>query len=150
MKVKAILASMLLMLISLVASAAHRSTEEEAIDMLNKAVAYMKEHGEQAAFKAFNDPKGKFVHGDLYVFVFDMECNYVASGANPKLVGTAASDLKDAKGKELVKEMIEVAKNKGEGSVEYVWLNRQTNQVEPKSSHIKRVGNYIVGVGHYE
>jgi cytochrome c len=154
MKSKTALASNLLLfmlaLVPLYALAAHPSSEEEAVAMLQKAVAYMEENGDVAAFDAFNDPNGEFIRGDLYVFVFDMEGNYRASGANPKLVGSPASDLTDAEGNPVFKMMLEVANDKGEGSVEYVWLNPQTNQVEDKSSHIKKVGDYIVGVGHYD
>ena len=154
MKSKTALASGLLLVmlavVPLYALAAHRSSEEEAVAMLQKAVAYMDEHGDVAAFEAFNDPDGEFIKGDLYVFVFDMEGNYRASGANPKLVGSSVLDLTDVEGNPVFEKMLEVTKDKGEGSVEYVWLNRQTNQVEDKSSHIQKVGDNIVGVGHYD
>ena len=30
----------------------------------------------------------------------------------------------------------------------YVWLNRATNKVEPKVSYVRKVGQYVVGVGY--
>ncbi|WP_448187342.1 cache domain-containing protein [Azospirillum sp. sgz301742] len=134
---------------SLAASAAERSTPEQAKALVQEAAAYMKAKGPDEAVKAFHDPKGNFVRKDLYVFVFDGDGNYVASGANPKLAGTSAAEMKDAEGKPLVKEMIAATKEKPDATINYVWLNRQTNKVEHKHSYVVREGNYIIGSGSY-
>jgi cytochrome c len=126
------------------------ASQAEAHALLDSAVAKIKADGAEAAYAAFNDPKGAFVKGEHYVFVFDMNGGYLASGGNPKLVGTNAIDLKDAEGKALVREMIALAKRSGKGTVDYVWLNRATNRVERKHSYIEMVGDAIVGVGFYE
>lgn len=132
------------------AFAADHGSAAEARALLDKAVAKLTTEGPQKAFAAFNDKGGGFVDRDLYVFVFDMEGKYLASGANPKLAGSEARDLKDAEGKPLVREMIDVAAKKGTGEVDYVWLNRIDNHVEKKHSLIRRVNDYILGVGYYE
>lgn len=126
------------------------ATQAQAQALLASAVAKIKADGPQAAYAAFNDPKGAFVKGEHYVFAFDMNGVYLASGANPGLVGSNAIDLKDAEGKALVREMIALAKRSGKGTVDYVWLNRATNRVEPKHSYIEMVGDAIIGVGFYE
>jgi cytochrome c len=131
------------------AFAVPRGTPGQAKAMFDQAVALMQKEGPDKAFAAFNDPHGKFVRGDLYVFVFDMGGKYMASGANPSMVGTAVEDMTDAAGNPVVKNIIETAKTKGEGTVSYVWLDRATNSVENKTSYIKRVGDYVVGVGYY-
>jgi cytochrome c len=122
---------------------------EQARILLERAVAKVKSDGPEKAFAAFNDPKGNFIARDLYIFVFDMKGKYMASGANPKLTGTDAKDLRDAEGKDLVREMINIANSTGAGEVDYMWLNRVDNRVEKKRSMIQRVGDYIVGVGYY-
>ena len=128
-----------------------RGTPEQAKDMLNKAVAEVKKVGASAAFKEFNDPKGKFIRGDLYVFAIGLEDGkYRASGATPQLSGQNASKLHDAAGKPMIQEMITLAKKKGSGQVDYVWRNPVTNAVEPKHSIIQRVGDVVLGVGYYE
>lgn len=132
------------------AEAADRSTPEQAKALTLEAAAFLKAKGAEEAIRAFNDPKGPFVRRDLYVFVFDGNGRYVASGANPRLVGTDASELKDAEGKPLVREMIAATKDKAEAQVDYVWLNRQTNRVEHKHSYVVRDGNYIIGSGSYD
>lgn len=151
MKIRSILATFLLVLAAAASSAGavERSGPTQAKALLDQAVAQMKRDGAPAALKSFNDTKGAFVQGDLYVFAFDLDGKYLASGANPKLVGTLVKDQTDAAGKPLFADMIQVAKSKGEGEVDYVWLNRQTNKVESKRSFIRRVGDVIVGVGYY-
>jgi len=131
------------------AQAASRATSHDAQALLNKAVTELQVAGPDKALAEFNDPKGSFKQHDLYVFVFSISGVYEASGANPKLVGTPAPDLTDAEGKPLVREMIAVAKAKGKGRVDYVWLNRDHNRVEHKRSLVQRVGDHIVGVGYY-
>jgi len=131
------------------AMAQDKATPEQAKALLDKAVAELQMDGQEKAFAAFNDPKGGYTIGELYVFVFDLNGKYEASGANPKLTGTDAHDLHDAEGKYLVQEMIALAKSKKHGHVDYVWLNRADNQVEKKRSLIQRVDNHIVGVGYY-
>lgn len=138
-----------LLLMAGAAGAAERSTPEQARALVQEAAAYLKAKGPEEAVKAFHDPKGAFVRQDLYVFVFDTAGKYVASGANPKLAGSSASDLTDAEGKPLVQEMIARTRDTPEAALDYVWLNRQTNKVEHKHSYLIRQGNYIVGSGSY-
>lgn len=127
-----------------------RSESAEAKALLARAVSFMEQEGAAKAMCAFNNPKGEFVKKDLYVFAFDVDGRYFASGSNPNLVGTSVLTVRDAAGKALFKDMVELAKAKGEGSVDYMWLNRTNNKVEPKHSYIKRVGDLVVGVGYYE
>jgi cytochrome c len=127
-----------------------RGTSQQAKAMFDRAVASMQDQGPERAFQAFNDRKGSFVKGDLYVFAIDLDGTYKASGLSPDtLVGLNVRETRDALGKPLFQEMIALAKAKGEGTVDYVWLNRVTNTVDHKTSYIKRVGDYVVGVGYY-
>lgn len=127
-----------------------RSTPEEAQAMLDKAVGQVKQAGASTAFKRFNDPRGGFVRGDLYVFAIGIEDGkYRASGAAPHLTGQVVGDMRDAAGKPLVQDMIALAKEKGGGTVDYVWRNPATNAVEAKHSVIRRVDDVVLGVGYY-
>ena len=128
-----------------------RGSPKQAQALLDKAVAYLQSQPAEKAFAAFNNQKGRFVQGDLYVFVFDLETGIMhAHGGSPEgLVGMNVLDLRDASGKPLIREMVEVVQTKGSGSVEYRWLNYKINHLEIKNSFVKRVGNYVVGVGYY-
>jgi signal transduction histidine kinase len=50
----------------------------------------------------------------------------------------------------MVREFIAVAKNPGQGWVDYKWPNPITNKIEDKSSYVEKLGDdYWVGVGVY-
>jgi cytochrome c len=102
------------------------------------------------ALESFNNPTGTFTHDDLYVFAINLTSGkYEAYGANPSRVGTDARELNDAEGRPLVKEMMDIAKAKGEGTVDYVWRNPVTNAMEKKRSFIRRENGSLIGVGFY-
>ncbi|MCX7983772.1 MAG: cache domain-containing protein [Bacteroidetes bacterium] len=126
-----------------------RGTPQEAKELVKKAIAYLKEHGREKAFAAFSDLKGKFVDGDLYIFVYDLNGNCLAHGANPKMIGKNLLELKDADGKAFVKERIEIAKSKGSGWQDYKFTNPVSKEIEKKTAYIERVDD-IIGCGAYK
>jgi cytochrome c len=126
-----------------------RGGPREARALLDQA-AKLVEQKSTAAFTAFNNPKGEFVKNDLYVFVIDKDGIMRAHGGAPDgLVGMQVMDLRDASGKALIREMVDLANAKGEGQVQYVWLNRVSNRVEDKTAFVRKVGDYVVAVGYY-
>jgi cytochrome c len=129
--------------------AAESPGAEEAKDLLNKAVAYLEKEGQARAFCAFNDPSGNFHKGPLYVFAINMDGVYFAHSAAPTLVGVSLRDTRDAAGQPFGKDIMEVIASHGEGSVDYMWLNYSTNKVERKHSFVKRVKDFVLGVGYY-
>ncbi len=129
---------------------APRSSAEEAREMLERAVALAATEGVRAAAVAFNDRRGGFVRDDLYVFMVNMDSGrFEAMGMNPGLTDTDAVALRDAAGHALVVEMIEKLRSDDAATVDYVWRNPVTNRVETKRSYVRRVGDSLIGVGHY-
>ncbi|HEX6735294.1 MAG TPA: cache domain-containing protein [Azonexus sp.] len=132
------------------AGAAEHATPREARALFEQAVKYLQTNGPAKAWSAFNDRKGPFVKKDLYVYVIDRKGTYVANGAAPdSLVGLTVLDSVDAAGTPLFREMIAVTDKQAEARIRYVWLNRQSNHVEPKFAWLHREGDYILGVGYY-
>ncbi|HTZ78878.1 MAG TPA: cache domain-containing protein [Stellaceae bacterium] len=132
------------------AVAATGGTPDEAKAMVEKAAKLLTAEGKDKAFPTFDDPSGGFVDRDLYVFVLDEQGTTVAHGANKALIGKSLLNVKDANGKAFIKEIIDLANSKGEGWVDYEWPNPTTKKIEAKSSFVKKVGDYIVGVGVYK
>ncbi len=129
---------------------APRSTADDARNLLNAASAEVKKLGIAKAAASFNDTRGSFVRDDLYVFAVNLQSGkFEAHGMNPTWVGTDATDLHDVEGKPLINEMLELAKTKGEGTVDYVWRNPVTNAVEKKRTFIRRENGSLIGVGFY-
>jgi len=129
----------------------YRSEPGKATEMLAEAVAYMQEHSSERAFAAFNNQAGHFHKNDLYVFVVGIDDGvmHAHGGAPEAIVGDNVLELTDAAGTKIIQTMLAKVKRDGEGAVDYVWLNRVTNKVENKTSNVKRVGNFMVGVGFY-
>jgi cytochrome c len=142
-------AAMFMMAIASSCLAAKDSGAEEAKDLLNNAVAYLEKEGPARAFCAFNDPRGAFHKGPLYVFAINLDGVYFAHSAAPSLVGVSLRDTRDAAGQPVGKFIMDVIASQGEGSVDYMWLNYATNKVEKKHSFVKRVEEFVVGVGYY-
>ena len=75
---------------------------------------------------------------------------YIANGAAPaELVGLNVLDTVDAAGTPLFRQMIAVTDKQDDARIRYVWLNRQSNRVEPKVAWLHREGDYVVGVGYH-
>jgi cytochrome c len=152
MKLRIVLSSAgasLMLAVACSSLAAEGSSAEEAKDLLNKAVSYVEKERPAKAFCAFNDPSGAFHKGPLYVFVISMDGVYFAHSAAPTLVGTSLRDTRDAAGQLIGPPIMQVVGSQGEGSVDYMWLNYSTNKVEKKHSFVKRVGEFVLGVGYY-
>ncbi len=126
------------------------STPTQAKKLVEKAIAYLKANGEEKALKEFNNPKGEFVKGDLYVFALDPKGVLLANVNLPKLVGTNVYNVPDSTGKLHRKEMVDLANSYGSGWVEYNLLNPKTKKDEAKISYVQKVGNLILGCGAYK
>src|SRR5579862_7985054 len=86
--------------------AAERATKDEAMAMVQKAVAFIKEQGPEKAYAEISNKTGRFVDRDLYIVVYGFDGKVLAHGANEKLIGTDQSEAKDVDGKLYVKERI--------------------------------------------
>ena len=89
--------------------------------------------------------------GTEYVFIFGYDCVMVMNSVVPSVVGTNRCGGKDANGKYFSREMIDVAKTKGEGSVEYLYAKPGGTVPEPKLVYIKAFApwNWAVISGIY-
>jgi len=133
------------------AFAGDRATKDEAVAFSNRAVAFWKKNGKDAAIAEYNNGKGQFVDRDLYVFALDASSGKaLAHGANPRLVGRDLGALKDPEGKPFVKEMLEVGKAGKPAWVDYKWPNPVNQQLEAKSSYVVKVDDVVLGVGVYK
>jgi cytochrome c len=142
----AVLVVMVVFGMVLVAGAA---TQEDAKAMVEKGAAFWKANGKDKAIAEFNNPKGQFVKGDIYIHVQDFNGVMLANGGNQKLVGQNHLEVKDASGKFFVKEQIDTAKSKGSGWVSYMWTNPATKKVQQKTAWVQKVDgeNIFIGCG---
>jgi signal transduction histidine kinase len=135
--------------IALSAVAADFATPKEAealVAKLIKAVAANKAE----ALKEVTAKDPKWVHGDLYPWVWDVQAIVLAHGANDKLVGKNLIDLEDADGKQFVKEIAQSTLAKGKAWTDYKWSDPVTKKVLPKAAYCEKAGDVLVCAGVYK
>lgn len=134
------------------ALAQERGTADQAKALVEKGLAHIKAVGVEKAAEDFSSKEGKWHEKDLYVFLQKFDGTTVAHGGNKGLVGKNMIDLKDANGQAFIKSMIDTAKAKSSGWVDYMWTNPQTKKIEPKSTYVVKVPDFdgLIGVGVYK
>ncbi len=85
-----------------------------------------------------------------YIFVYQYDGLNLATRPKPSIEGKNLIDLKDANGKPLVKDLINIAK-KGGDFYQYIWFNPATDNDEPKMSYAIGLDKWgwLVGTGVY-
>ena len=125
-------------------------TKKQVVDFVNEAIRYAKANGKAKAVAEFNNPKGKFVRGELYIYAYDWNGVALANGGNPSLAGKNLIDMTDPNGVKVIQQLIKVAKSGG-GWVSYVWPYPGTKINEPKLGYADGVDDtWWRGSGMYE
>lgn len=126
------------------------ASREEAVAMVQKAVAHLGSAGRDKAFADFSTKGGPFSDRDLYVVVYDMTGKCLAHGANEKLIGKDLIDAEDIDGKLYIKERIDMAKANKSFWQDYKFTNPTTKKVEPKQMYCQVEQGLAVCGGVYK
>jgi signal transduction histidine kinase len=135
----------------LFAGACWAGDKEVAVSLVDKAIASFQDKGKDYTLRLLNTIDGPFRKGPIYVFATSLQGVTLSHPANRNLRGKNVLRLKDARGKEFIKEFIAVAKDPGSGWVEYWWKRHGEKRATLKRSFIKRVPgeDFLVGAGFY-
>jgi signal transduction histidine kinase len=131
------------------ALAADQGTADEATAMVKKAVVYLKANGRDKTLAEVSNSKGQFVDRDLYISVYDMNGKVLAHGANAKLIDKDVSALKDADGKEFIKDILAQAKSGGKGKSDYKWPNPTSKEIQAKTVYFEKADDMVISSGYY-
>jgi Signal transduction histidine kinase len=115
-----------------------KPTQNDAMAIARKAADLIQTIGLSEAAKVFN-AEGDFKRGEIYVNVIDFGGVWKVYPPRPAGVGQTVINVKDPDGRYIVQDILTVARDKGEGWVEYRWLNPASNRIEPKVTYVKRV-----------
>jgi cytochrome c len=126
------------------------ATKDEAVAMVNKAVAFYKKEGAEKAFAEFDKKPGAFTDRDLYVLVYSTSGKVLAHGSNIKLVGKDMSEATDVDGKPYVKERMALAAKQKTFWQDYKFTNPVTKKIEPKQAYCDVEGTAIICSGVYK
>lgn len=122
------------------------------IHMVDDAAALIENNG-KSAFQTLRDPSARFIAKDAYIFVVDEQGVELVNPGFPSLEGRNVMDVKDTKGKYLVREMFELTGKQHAGWVEYMWPKPGQSVSTLKSTYVRAVSldgkPVIVGCGVY-
>ena len=132
------------------AAAADGAGKDDAIAMVKKATAFIKEQGPDKAYPEISNKAGKFIDRDLYVVVYQLDGKVLAHGSNEKFVGKDMIDAQDVDGKLYVKERVELAGKQPSFWQDYKFVNPVSKKVEPKQMYCEKLDNTAVCAGIYK
>ncbi len=102
------------------------------------------------ARKAVNDMR--FGHEkNNYFFIIDKDGMMFVHPGKPEMVGKIQLELTDSEGKKIVKEILKIALEKGEGFIEYKWSKPGTDKPISKMTYIRifKTWNWVLCTGVY-
>ncbi len=134
---------------------AENATKEECISQC-KLAAEMLVKDQAAGIAEIGNKNGKFVWKDTYVFLMDLEGKMLAHPIKPSLTEKGSlleiPDKNAENPKMLFAEFVQVAKDSGEGWVQYMWPKPGEEAPSPKDTYIYRVPgtDMFLGAGIYQ
>ena len=130
-------------------AAGERATAKEAEAMVKKAITHVKADRD-AAFREISNPKGSYVDRDLYIVVYKLDGTNVAHGFNQKFIGRNMIEIRDADGREYMRERMEWAKTKQNFWQDLKFTDPLTKKMEPKQTYCERSGELLFCGGVYK
>jgi cytochrome c len=147
---KTIAAIALLCVAGAPAWSAATATKQEAVAMVSKAVAFIKQQGPDKAYAEIDNKTGQFVDRDLYIVVYGLDGKVLAHGANAKLIGKSMIDAQDVDGKYFVKERVQLAQKDASFWQDYKFVDPVTKRIQPKEMYCERLNDSAVCGGVYK
>jgi cytochrome c len=147
--IKNLLIATLLSALPLTSALAAAPTKDEVVAVVKKAVAFYQANGKVKALAEFNNKEGQFAKGEDYVDVHDINGVCVAHPISPAKVGMNRLDQSDSAGKFYVKDLVDAAKQKPSGWIEYVMKNPVSGKLENKVAYWEVHDGLIFKAGTY-
>lgn len=120
--------------------------------IVNKGMAYLTQQPITKALNEFNNPKGEYYRGDIYLFVYTLTGTALVNGMQKDLIWRNFSDLADAQGRTIIQDLTELGKTGG-GWAQYVSRNAERHiyvQLVTKQDPItQQAVQFIIGSGYY-
>ena len=146
---KGLLVAALLATLPIAGALAAAPSKDEVVSVVKKAVDFYKANGKDKALVEFNKKDGQFAKGEDYVDVHDINGVCVAHPISPAKVGVNRLDTSDSAGKFYVKELVDAAKSKPSGWIEYVMKNPTSGKLENKVAYWEVHDGLIFKAGTY-
>lgn len=124
-------------------------TKDEVVAVVKKAVDFYKANGKDKSLVEFNKKDGLFAKGEDYVDVHDISGVCLAHPISPAKVGLNRLDQSDSAGKFYIKDLVDAAKQKPSGWIEYVMKNPTSGKLQNKVAYWEVHDGLIFKAGTY-
>ncbi|HUM13730.1 MAG TPA: cache domain-containing protein [Myxococcaceae bacterium] len=125
---------------------------KKIVALVEKAAALVDAKG-KAAFTEFRKKGSEWFDGETYLFSYDLKGNVLLNPAFPQREGTNPLGQTDANGKKFHDALVETAKTKGSGWVDYMFPRPGQTTPSHKWTYVKRVSidglPALLGAGFY-
>jgi signal transduction histidine kinase len=146
---KTFLIGAILAALPLAGAMAAAPSKDEVVAVVKKAVEFYQANGKDKALVEFNKKDGLFAKGEDYVDVHDVSGICLAHPISPAKVGLNRLDQSDSAGKFYIKDLVEAAKQKPSGWIEYVMKNPTTGKLQDKTAYWEVHDGLIFKAGTY-
>jgi cytochrome c len=147
--VKTFLIAAIFAALPLAGALAAAPSKDEVVAVVKKAVEYYQANGKDKALAEFNKKDGLFAKGEDYVDVHDVSGMCLAHPISPAKVGLNRLDQSDSAGKFYIKDLVDAAKQKPSGWIEYVMKNPTTGKLQDKTAYWEVHDGLIFKAGTY-
>ena len=127
-----------------------KGTIKDCKDLVKQARKLVNTVGMQRALVELGNSDGKYVYLDTYISVYDLNSFVVMHPYNKALIGLDGKTIKDTNGKTFVKDIVDIARAKGSGYVDYTFMNPITQKVEWKTAYFEKVNDVVFSSGAYK
>ena len=118
--------------------AADGASKDDAIAMVKKAVAFIKEQGADKAYPEFTGKDANSSIATCTSSSISSTARCWPTARTPKFVGKDLSDAQDVDGKLYVKERVELAAKQPSFWQDYKFVNPVSKKVEPKQMYCEK------------
>jgi len=146
---KTLLMGALFAALPLAGTMAAAPSKDEVVAVVKKAVEFYQANGKDKALVEFNKKDGLFAKGEDYVDVHDVSGMCLAHPISPAKVGLNRLDQSDSAGKFYIKDLVDAARQKPSGWIEYVMKNPTTGKLQDKTAYWEVHDGLIFKAGTY-
>jgi len=117
-------------------------SRKDLVTFVESAKEFALNHTKEEALKAFDDPNGKFVRGELYISAYDFNGTRLAHPYLPETINKNVLNDTDPNGVSDVVDRLYLASNYGSGLTYYIWPNpANSNAWELKLAYTTKVND---------
>jgi cytochrome c len=117
----------------------------EAMILVKKAVAFLKENGKNRTLQEFSNLRSRFVVREHHIFVCKPDGKCVASPADQNMAGRMLVDIARRPSRDSLQEQDQEASRKEAGWQYCVFADPAGNKTETRFAYLEKVDDLIIG-----